>query len=183
MSAVEKNLPLKMSRANLERVPEFALPAGFALRGYQPGDELHWLRIQAAADRYNKISPALFDRQFGSDKNLLSARQCYLLAPAGNAIGTGTAWWDDAFQGGRWGRVHWLAMAPEFQGHGLAKPLMTWVCRQLRELGHDRAYLSTSTARRAAIGLYLRFGFEALILSPEEAAVWRELLPSVGRNV
>src|SRR5262245_40812796 len=104
MSAVEKNLPLKMSRANLERVPEFALPDGFALRGYQSADELHWLRIQAAADRYNKISPALIDRQFGSDKNLLAARQCYLLAPAGNAIGTVTAWLDDGFQGRRWGR-------------------------------------------------------------------------------
>jgi GNAT superfamily N-acetyltransferase len=202
VTIAEKNLPIKMSRANLEGVPEFALPAGYSLRWYQPGDEAHWLCIHLATDRYNKIDPALFERQFGvaQERGLqstsasqgrsgmnsalrdLGERQCYLLAPPGNAIGTGTAWFTDDFEGCRWGRVHWMAIIPEFQGRGLAKPLMTAICRCLRELGHDRAYLSTSTARHAAIGLYLKFGFEPLIRSEEEAALWREVLPSVVRK-
>jgi GNAT superfamily N-acetyltransferase len=182
MSIVEKNLPIKMSRTNLDDVPEFALPDGYSLRWYQPGDEAHWLRIHLAADRHSEITPELFERQFGRDKKRLGVRQCYLLAPTDHVIGTGTAWFADNFQGCRWGRVHWIAIVPEFQGRGLAKPLMMTICRRLRELGHKRVYLSTSTARRAAIGLYLRFGFDPMIQSDESAAVWRELLPTVVRK-
>jgi len=60
---------------------------------------------------------------------------------------------------------------------------MTSICRRLRELGHQHVYLSTSTARHAAIGLYLKFGFEPLIQSPEDAVVWREVLRLAVRRV
>ena len=113
----------------------------------------------------------------------LRRRQCYLLAPTGEVVGTGTAWFNNNLEGARWGRVHWLAIMPEFQGRGLAKPLMTSICRRLRELGHEHVYLSTSTARRAAIGLYLKFGFAPVIRSEEDGAAWREVLPLVVRRV
>src|SRR6266508_1346551 len=74
MSVVENNLPIKMSRANLDDVPEFALPDGFTLRWYQPGDEAHWLRIHLAADRYNEITPELFRKQFGGTGARTSVR-------------------------------------------------------------------------------------------------------------
>ena len=184
-----------MARANLDNLPEFALPAGFTRRWYQPGDEAHWRRIHLAADHYNKITPDLFQKQFctESDHGLQSAsrhespggmnsalhdlreRQCYLVEPRGEVIGTATAWFNDAFEATRWGRVHWLAIMPEHQGRGLAKPLMTTICRRLRELGHDRAYLSTSSVRIPAINLYLRFGFAPMIRDAEEETVWREL--------
>ena len=196
MSAAESNLPLRMSRANLDNVPVFALPDGFSLRWYQPGDEAHWLRIHAAADHYNEITSQLFRKQFGpeGERGLQSAstgespsginsalqnlceRQCYLLDPRGEVIATGTAWFNDDFEGARWGRVHWVVIVPDYQGRGLAKPLMSAVCRRLRELGHDRAYLSTSTARITAIRLYLRFGFTPMIRSVEDEAVWKEAL-------
>jgi GNAT superfamily N-acetyltransferase len=164
-----------MTRANLDNVPEFALPAGFTLRWFQPGDETNWLRIHLAADRYNEITPELFQRQFGTDANLLRERQCFLLDARANAVGTGTAWFNDNFQGAKFGRVHWMAILPDYQGRELAKPLMTVICRHLRALGHDRVYLTTSTARLPAIRLYLRFGFVPLVRNEEEAAAWREL--------
>jgi ribosomal protein S18 acetylase RimI-like enzyme len=98
-----------------------------------------------------------------------------LLAPDGQAIGTATAWFKDNFEGRRFGRVHWVAIVPEYQGRGLAKPLMSTICRRLQELGHDCAYLTTSTARLPAINLYRRFGFEPLIRTPEEADIWKRL--------
>jgi GNAT superfamily N-acetyltransferase len=177
VNATEKNVPVKMTRANLDNVPLFALPAGFSLRGYQPGDEAHWLRIHLAADRVNPITPELFQRQFGLDEKLLSQRQCYLLNPRAEVVGTGTAWFNDSFKSARWGRVHWMAVVPEFQGRGLGKALLAAICRRLRELGHEQAYLTTSTARVPAIRLYLKFGFEPLIRNVEDEHAWRGLIP------
>jgi GNAT superfamily N-acetyltransferase len=166
-----------MVRKDLERVPEFALPARFSLRWYRPGDEAHWRRIHWLADRDNEITPALFGQRFGSDSALLARRQCYLLDAGGEAIGTATAWFNDNFEGARFGRVHYVAIVPEYQGRGLSRPLMTAICQRLRELGHYRAYLTTAPTRLPAIKLYLRFGFLPLVRSAEEAAAWRGICP------
>jgi GNAT superfamily N-acetyltransferase len=201
MNAPQKNLPLKMIRASLDGLPEFALPDGFPLRWYQPGDEAHWRRIHLAAERFIEITPELFGKQFGvgEERGLqpalahehssgmnsalrdLRERQCYLLDPRGEVIGTGAAWFDDDFEGARWGRVHWMAILPEFQGRGLGKGLLTAICRRLQELGHQRAYLHTSAARIPAIKLYLRFGFEPVFRSAEEEAAWRNLFAVLHR--
>lgn len=165
-----------MTRANLDDLPEFALPSGFTLRRYQPGDGAHWLRLHRVADQFNQITPELFRKQFGSDGRVLSERQSYLFAPTGEVIGTGTAWFNDNFAGAPWGRVHWMAVLPEFQGRGLGKALLSAICRRLRELGHERACLTTATARAPAVGLYLRFGFEPLIRSAEDERAWHELM-------
>ena len=189
----EKNIPLKMIRENLEDIPQFALLENLSLRWFQPGDEKVWRQIQSAADKFNDITPELFQRQFaggterglqsaspnecrsGINSALLSERQCYLLDARGNAIGTATAWFNDNFEGARVGRVHWVAILPEDQGKGLSKPLMTAICRRLNELGHTRTYLSTSSARIFAIRLYLKFGFVPLIRGQDEAATWETL--------
>lgn len=201
MSASQKNLPLKMIRASLDGLPGFALPGGFGLRWYQPGDEAHWRRIQLAAERFIEITPELFGKQFGlgearglqpasaqeqsggmnSALRDLCERQCYLLDPHDEIIGTGTAWFGDDSEGERWGRVHWMAILPEFQGRGLGKGLLTGICRRLHELGHERAYLHTSAARIPAIKLYLRFGFEPTFRNAEEQAAWRAVLSQCGR--
>src|ERR1041385_1568619 len=175
MSQVQTHSLIRMIRQNLDQIPEFELPGGYSLRWYQPGDEENWLQIHLAADRLQPISRELYVREFGSDAALLAQRQSYLVAPDGRAIGTATAWFKDNFEGRTFGRVHWVAIVPEFQGRGLAKPLMSKICRRLRELGHDCAYLTTSTARLPAIKLYLGFGFVPLIRTPEDAEVWKRL--------
>jgi GNAT superfamily N-acetyltransferase len=161
-----------MVRENLENIPEFALPAGFSFRWYQPGDEAIWLQVDTLANPDSPLTPDFFNQCFGSDPGVLTRRQCYLLNPTGQAIGTATAWFDDDFEGARFGRVHYVAIVPEYQGRGLSKPLMTITCRRLRQLGHDRAYLATFTARIPAINLYRQFGFVPLIRNAEEAAAW-----------
>jgi ribosomal protein S18 acetylase RimI-like enzyme len=148
-----------MIREHLRDIPRVELSPGFTLRLFHSGDEAHWLRIHQAADRIQPISPNLFANQFGSDPGLLADRQFYLLAPDGKVIGTATAWFNDDFQGRRFGRLHWVAIVPEYQGRGLSKPLLSAVCHRLRELGHDCAYLTTNAARQAAINLYRSFGF------------------------
>jgi len=175
MDIVEKNVTVKMRRSSLTDIPLHALPAGHEIRAYVPGDEHAWVRIESAADRFHAISLELYRKEFGDDAALLAERQLFLLDPQGRAIGTATAWMDDNDHGQRYGRVHWVAIHPDWQRRGLAKPLMTRVCLLLQELGHDNAYLVTSTARLNAINLYLHFGFAPEINSAEDQAIWDEV--------
>lgn len=175
MSIVERNVSLTMTRPNLAGVPDYPAPAGHAIRPYGPGDEQAWFRIQSAADRYNRITPDSMREEFGDDPYVLARRLFFLCEPGGTAIGTAAAWFGDERHGQDMGRVHWVAIDPEHQGRGLSKPLLSKVCNTLTEMGHDEAYLVTSSGRVAAIRLYLHFGFVPAIDAPAAAAAWAEL--------
>jgi GNAT superfamily N-acetyltransferase len=155
--------PLTMVRENLEGIPHFAIPATYAFRWYRPGDEEHWIAIQAPFYEAGAISVELFREQFGADPGVLGERQCYLLDASGQPIGTATAWVYDGFRTPGYGRIHWVAIAPPYQGQGLSKALMTIVCSRMRDLGHTAAYLTTSWTRPVAIRLYRAFGFVELV--------------------
>jgi GNAT superfamily N-acetyltransferase len=146
MSVLERHVSVSMIRENLANIPQFRLPSGFTVRWFREGDMALWLQIHR-----------------------------FLIDNQGRAIGTATAWFDDNYNGRRYGRVHWVAIVPDMQGKGLAKPLMTIICNCLRELGHDRAYLTTSTKRFPAINLYYQFGFVPEIKDSQDRAVWDEL--------
>ncbi len=167
-----------MVRRTLEGLPQFPLPAGYSWRFFQAGDEKHWLRIHLKADRFNPITGDLFSRRFGRHFDLLPQRQIYLATTGGEPVGTGTAWFPEHRPGSRSGRIHWVAVLPEYQGRGLGKALMTLLCNLMREAGHDRAYLFTSSARVNAIMLYLKFGFEPWPMSRAQEDAWRGILAS-----
>ncbi len=168
------NDEVTMVRENLDNIPHFVLPLGFAIRWYEPGDDKTWTEIQSRADKYNDITQDLFGKAFGFDEQQLRDRQCYVVDQNGIAVGTATAWYDD-YHGTNFGRIHWVAIVPESQGLGLAKPMMSAVCERLLALGHSQAYLTTSTARIPAINLYLKFGFVPKVTDPRERQAWQEI--------
>ncbi len=180
MTIIESNVSVLMRRDTICGLPDHALPQHhspakqYSLRPYRSGDAAHWTRIHLAADQYNEFTPDSFAVQFGEDETILSERQFFLCA-GDETIGTATAWWNDSFEGAAWGQVHWVAIAPPFQGRGLAKPLLCAVCRRLQELGHERIFLDTSTARVPAIRLYQSFGFVPHIRNQTDVFVWRAL--------
>lgn len=170
-----ENIAVTMVRNDLEAIPGYPLPAPYTIRWYQPGDEDHWVDIHLEADPYNTITHALFAKEFGADVALLAERQAYLCDADGTPIGTASAWFNHNYHGAAYGRVHWVAIRPARQGAGLAKPLMTAICHRLRELGHQRVYLVTSTARLPAISLYLKFGFRPEIRAEQDRAAWQQV--------
>lgn len=153
---------IRMLRRNLDGIPHAELPYGFSMAWYRPGDAAAWTEIHCLAYAGDpiKITPDLHSRQFGTDDNLISQRQLFIETPDGKKIATATAWFKDDYFGERVGRVHWVAVAPAWQGRGLAKPLLRAVLLRMRELGHFKAMLTTQSTRTAAIRLYLQFGFE-----------------------
>jgi len=176
------NVTVNMIRPTLDDLPVCPVPAGFALRTYQPGDEAAWVAIHVEADRWNRIALETFWKEFGHDPAPLAARMFYLCDAEGRAIGTATGWWNDAYHGAAWGRIHWVALLPAYHGRGLAKPLLAAACWRMRELGHDKAYLVTSTARIPALNLYCSFGFEPEIRSAADEAAWAAVRPYLKRG-
>lgn len=152
---------LRMWRANLNDIPEAALPNGLRVVDYKSGDAGAWTQIHRetyAADPVD-ITDDLHARQFGEDDAVITQRQLFIETADGQKIATATAWYNDNSQPQRVGQVHWVAILPQWQGKGLAKPLLRAVLLRLRELGHDKTMLITQSTRVAAIRLYLAFGF------------------------
>jgi GNAT superfamily N-acetyltransferase len=164
-----------MVRDDLAGLPDCSVPGPCQLRWFHPGDEQAWTGIMRAADRYNEITGEVFEREFGSDGKALSQRQCYLCDPDGRPIGTSTGWFNDHYPGQPYGRIHWVAIIPERQGRGLAKPLLSATCKRLRELGHTKLYLTTETPRLPAINLYLKFGFRPEIRNEADRRAWENV--------
>ena len=164
-----------MVRPDLEGLPDFELPRSYSIRAWRPGDMETWTRLQRAAEKQIEITDGLFREQFGGDDAAIAARQLFLCDAGGRAVGTGTAWFDEERFGERWGQVHWMAVVPGQQGRGLGRTLLAAVCRRLREAGHRRAFLITSTGRLPAIRLYLRFGFRPAPRDEAGREAWRAL--------
>ncbi|MCX7718111.1 MAG: GNAT family N-acetyltransferase [Candidatus Sumerlaeaceae bacterium] len=154
------NSEIIMVRHNLDDLPPVNLAGGFSLRFHGPGDDMQWVQIQQLSDQINVITSQLFPDQFGRDPTAWSQRILYLVDDFnGQPVGTIAAWYGEEDQWKSWGRIHWVAVIPEYQGRGLSKPLLAAALRRLRALGHSRAYLTTSAQRPAALHLYKCFGF------------------------
>ncbi|HNT33496.1 MAG TPA: GNAT family N-acetyltransferase [bacterium] len=173
---------LRMILKNLEGVPQHPLPEGFSLRFYKPADEQTWVNIHKAADSTIEYSVDLFRKEFPGESALLEERQYYLCDKIGTPIGTATAWFHSDYFGLDYGLVHWVAIVPEYQGKGLSKPLMSAVCMRLKELGHSRARLATSTARLPAVNLYLKLGFVPDIQNEKDVTAWRFVMSQLHRD-
>ncbi len=160
---------------SLASIPEFSLPEGFYFRNYHFKDEENWFSIYQASDGHNKVYSSTFREYFGANTDLLAERQFYLCDASDRPIGTATAWYNDDFRGSKWGRVHWVAVHPDYQGLSLSKPLLSKVLNKLQSLQHDKVYLRTYTMRRKAIHLYLSFGFQPIIRNDQDLRNWQDL--------
>jgi len=158
----KKLVNVTMTRANLDDIPQYPLPEPYTIRLYREGDEAEFERIWLSADVQGQAYRGLFEKEFRGRIDQVPARML-------------TAWFNDDWEGGRWGVVHWVAIHPAHQGKGLSRPLMTRVLERMKDLGHDRAYLITQTVRLPAINLYLSFGFEPFIKTDEDEKNWREV--------
>lgn len=181
MQLIQQNLRLELVRPELCSLPDIRWPGGYSARWFAPGDVVHWLRIHHDAEPFDEITPDVFLREFGTDFTGLAGRQCYLLDPAGRVVGTGTAWDARDEAGDLWGSVFWLAVLRTHQGRGLGHPLLAFVLHRLRELGHTRARVLTSTGRPAAVGLYLKAGFQPKVRSAAERERWHDMLNYLRR--
>ena len=148
-----------MLRDHLSDIPDYPMPTGFRMRPFAEGDRDTWVSVETQSEPYIDITNAIFDREFGFDLPAMPKRCWFLVSPDSRDVGTITCWYDRHYGQKRWGRIHWVAIVPEFRGRRLAKCMMTFAMNHLRSLGHRRAILGTQPPRIPAIKTYLDFGF------------------------
>ncbi len=180
-----QDFPITMIRSNLDDLPSYALPDGYHIRTFSRGEEGVWADIEVAVSGFESREQALarFDGEFGSHLDEMEDRCFFLIHDeTGWIIGTTTAWYDPDFQGENYGRIHWVAITPEFQGKKLAKPMLSAAMARLAQ-SHARAYLKTHTICSRAINIYLDFGFVPFVDSPQGAQAWRMLAQEIRHPV
>lgn len=169
-----KNIPVIMVRPHMRDITQYALPEGMTARRIR-GDQLClWTDIWRDAEPFEPIGEDLIMREFGQDMPGFCLRCLMVFNKKGCAVATATAWYSDDFRQGRWGRIHWVATRPAWQGRGIARGLMTRVMNLMAD-HHDKAWLATSSARLGAIKIYLDFGFEPVWQHPGGREAWPEV--------
>ncbi len=149
---------LIMGRGLDDELPEPAVPSGVQIRAFVPGqDEREWLRVNAAAFA-NHPEQALIDLADLKDR---------MAEPWFNPDGFFVATRQGAMIGFHWtkqhqdqlGEVYVLGVAPWASGQGLGKALLLTGLRWLQQQGCSRVKLYVEADHRAAIELYLTYGF------------------------
>jgi mycothiol synthase len=134
------------------------VPPGVEIRTFVPGqDEREWLRVNAAAFAHHP-EQALIDGDDLADR---------MAEPWFDPKGFFVATIDDTMVGFHWtkqhqdqlGEVYVLGIEPSAAGRGLGKALLLTGLRSLQQRGNTRVELYVEADHRAAIGLYLSYGF------------------------
>ena len=167
-----EHIEFTMIRHDLNDLPPVELPEGFRIRTFREGDIANWCRIETSVDEFSTIERAerYFQEEFGPRIDLMANRSFMLETSDGEAIGTTTAWMG-TFEGELIGMIHWVAIDPHYQGRGLAKPLLATAMHRLAQ-DHERAFLGTQTTSYRAVGLYLKYGFEPVLLTEKDRRAW-----------
>lgn len=178
-----KRLRLKMVRDDLQKIPRHSLPAGLRFRTFQKGDERTWARIETLVDEFDSEEAALerFSSEFGARLDEMRERCLFIENDHGEAIATATAWYGD-LRGVTEGRIHWVGVIPAYQGHGLAKPLLSEAMKVLRN-HHASAYLTSQTTSFQAIHLYLKYDFEPYVTGAACVEAWRLMEDVLEREI
>jgi GNAT superfamily N-acetyltransferase len=167
-----------MVRHDLSDLPDAAVPAGLAFRPVHDGEGALWTEVIRQAEFLSTIRDGLYEREFGFDPVAARERVYFATDADGAVVGTSGAWYGTE-EFADWGRVHWIYLLPGWQGLGLGRALLAFTLRRLAELGHSRAYLTTSTGRRPALRLYLNYGFRPDFAYEDTEAAWRRVAPSL----
>ena len=153
---------LEFWRDDLRNIPQYSLPEGYRFVFYRPGDRDTWIDIEKSAKEFSSYEQGLvsWKRYYEGREDLLPNRMVFIETDKGEKVATATAYFDiygNDKTGAGW--LHWVAVRREYQGRGLAKPLIAFTLGLMPDLGYDHAMLSSQTSTWLACKIYLDFGF------------------------
>lgn len=169
-----ENIPVIMILEDLTKLPKYELPEGYNFRNFREGDKRLWAEVETAAGEFTDLRKGIkqFENEFEINQEELTQRFLILENSKKECIGTAMGWYDDHFFRKGYGRVHWVGIHPDYQGKGLAKPLVSQTMEIIKER-HTKCYLTTQTESYKAIKIYLDFGFIPYIKDENGTKAWK----------
>lgn len=136
------------------------LPDGYVFRGYRPGDERAWAKLEYAIGDFDAVeeAEAYFTETYFPHLPELKKRAVFVTDAAGTVVGSCIAW-RDARGDSDVASLHWLVVSPEREGQGIGKALCRRVMQIYAELGEFPVYLHTQPWSYRAVFLYFGLGF------------------------
>ncbi len=146
--------------------PEAVVPAGYAVRTFEPGrDEDAWLRLNAAAFAHHPEQGGLrrADLEQRMAEPWWDPAGLILIVDAGEPDRLAASHWTKVDPpDGDVGEVYVVAVSPDRQGHGLGRVVTVLGLDHLRSLGLDRVVLYVDEENVAAVRTYRGLGLEDL---------------------
>jgi len=155
---------------------KYSLPDGFHFEFYKDGNMNDWINIHIESGEFCAIEEGImiFHDFYDTFIQELNKRCIFIVDDKTNEkVGTATVSLLSKEEFGYNGAVDWVAIKKDYQGKGLAKPLITKILEIANELKHKGIILHTQTTTWLAAKLYLDFGFN--ILNKNEKNGWNIL--------
>lgn len=178
-----KYIELILENNHPEDFPPLPLPEGFHFTMYQPGDEIPWMEIETSAREFvtHEEGVEAWKRYYGGKEQELSERMFFVETLEGQKVATATAYYEPEDTSGA-GWLHWVAVRREFQGRGLARPLIAQALCRLAQLGYSSVKIPTQTNTWLAAGIYLDFGFHPFPPNLQESLEGYRILKTITNH-
>lgn len=185
MKSIDKTLKyyeLLMSYNNTKDYPSYDLPVGYHYEFYKPGLEKDWVDIHLSSGEFTSSKQALiyFHEYYDAFIKELPQRCFFIVTASGEKVATSTVSLTN--ENDFTATVDWLAIKEEYQGLGLAKPLISKTIGLASSLGHERLLLHTQTHTWLAAKLYLDLGFVPYNMSRDNIG-WRILKTITNHHI
>ena len=183
----DKPVLITMIQRSLDDIIDVPLPKGYALRRYTKGDKDMWIALYDRLDEYSHVTAKDFDESYGDDRDEIG-KYVYFLTHGGKEIGTIANWPEPDMDGQKTGRVHWLGVEDGHRGKHLGASMLSFALQDMKRQGCTQSILGTMNGRVAAINLYFKFGFEAIVYTDRWSAkqdqreAWRALKDTMSKE-
>jgi mycothiol synthase len=167
-----------MRRPNLRNLPAVEPPEGYAFRHYQPGDERAWETI--IGESFQRTGDD-FEARMKADP-AFQPQRVWFITQNDEPVATASAWQFPNL----WPNTGVMHMVGVRQGHS-GKRLGFWVSlavlHQFLAEGLNDAMLQTDDFRIPAIKIYLKLGFEPLLIDENQRNRWSAVFQTLGGDL
>lgn len=184
-SGLEK---LLMKADDISNLPDITVPDGYVLSGDPLQESDHEGMVDCLASAYG-IQHDVWDlpriqKVFIDNKDVKRTFRLLFDNSDGTTTVAGTATlkiMPNDFPGS--GYLHWVAVHPRHQGHGLAKILVNAVLREARDFhGATSCVLNVVDTSLPALSTYFKFGFEPVMIEENNAGRWEAIMAELAKG-
>ena len=182
----EQPTGVRMLRPDLEGLPPLApvlaaLPTGYRLRTYQPGDEAAWAALMNTGDMGVWDAETAHRKLTGAPYPQFDPAGLFLVVhgPAEHIVGSACAWLTDPAEREN-GVLHMVCVLPDHRGRRLSYAPCLAVLHRFRERGLQRVRLNTGIQRLGAVKVYLELGFQPVYQRRGHPEQWQDIVTKLG---